>query len=170
MREMTNTANAWTLSKKLSIMKWRRIYLKAEQKREDHISTEKLREKCIDSILFYFQKAFDSVSHERLLAKLAAYGIVGKTANWIKSFLTNMRQRVIVENGKLEWANVTSGIPQGSVLGPILFVDDTTIYRTVYHIGNAIIIQEDLNKLIEWFTKWQLTFNAKMCKVMHLGS
>ncbi len=58
--------------------------------------------KCIDTIFLDFQKAFDSVPHERLLSKLAAYGITGKTADWIRNFLTNMRQSVIVENGKSE--------------------------------------------------------------------
>ncbi len=79
-------------------------------------------EKCLDTIFLDFQKAFDSVPHERLLSKLAAYGIIGKTVNWIQNVLTNIRQRVIVENGKSDWANLTSGIPQESVLGPTLFV------------------------------------------------
>ncbi len=134
-----------------------------------------------------FKKRFDSVLHERLLAKLAAYGIGGKKANYIKIFLTNRCQRVIVDNGKSELAKVISGIPQGSGLGPTLFVifindlpelvsstvqifaDDTKIYRTVNDIGDTIILQEDLNKLIVWTPKWQLKFNAKKCKVMYLS-
>ncbi len=116
------------------------------------------------------------------------YGITGKTADWIRNCLTNRRQRVIVENGKSEWANVISGIPQGSVLGPTLFVifindlldvvtstvqifaDDTNIYRTLNDIGDEILLQEDLNKLHQWSVKWQLKFNAKKFKVMHLVS
>ncbi len=112
-----------------------------------------------------FQKAFDSVPHERLLSKLARYGITGKKAEWIRNVLTNRCQRVIVENGKSEWANVISGIQQGSILGPTLFVifindlpdivmstvqifaDDTIIYKTVNDIGDEILLQEDLNKL-----------------------
>ncbi len=66
--------------------------------------------KCIDTIFLDFQKAFDSVPHERLLSKLQAYGITGKTADWIRHFLTNRHQRVIVVYGKSEWANVISGI------------------------------------------------------------
>ena len=142
---------------------------------------------CIDSIFLDFQKAFDSVPHERLLAKLEAYGIIGETASWIRSFLKNRRQKVVVENGKSDWVNVISGIPQGSVLGPTLFVifindlpdvvtstiqifaDDTKIYRTVNDIGDTTYLQEDLHKLQLWSTKWQLNFNAKKCKVMHLG-
>ncbi len=118
---------------------------------------------------------------ERLLSKLAAYGITGKTADWIRNVLTNRHQRVIVENGKSEWANVIGGIPQGRVLGPTLFVifindlsdvvtstvqifaDDTNIYRTVNDIGVEILLQEDLNKLHQWSVKWQLKFNAKKC-------
>ncbi len=131
-----------------------------------------------------FSKSFDSVPHERLLSKLAAYGITDKRADWIRTFLTNRRQRVIVENGKSEWANVISGIPQGSLLGSTLFVifindlpdvvtstvqifaADTNIYRTVNDIRDEMLLQEDLNKP----NQWQQQFNAKKYKVMHLGS
>ncbi len=127
---------------------------------------------CIGTIFLDFQNAFDSVPHERLLSKLAAYGITGKTAHWIRNILTNRRQRAIVENGKSEWANVISGIRQGSVLGPPLFViffindlpdvvtstvqifaDDTKIYRTVNGIRDEMLLQEDLNKLHQWSVK-----------------
>ena len=106
-------------------------------------------ENCIDTIFLDFQKAFDSVPHERLLSKLKAYGIIGKYYNWIRDFLSNRRQRVIVGNEKSEWEPVKSGIPQGSVLGPLMFVifindlpdavsstikifaDDTKMYRQI---------------------------------------
>ena len=100
-----------------------------------------------DAVYLDFRKAFDSVPHQRLLGKLKAYGINGKITKWIRNFLVGRKQRVKVNRILSAWAAVISGIPQGSVLGPILFVlfindlpnminstvhifaDDTKVYR-----------------------------------------
>ncbi len=142
---------------------------------------------CFDTIFLDFQKAFDSVPHERLMVKLASYGIKGNLANWIKNFLTGRKQRVVIEDEKSNWTDVKSGVPQGSVLGPLLFViyindlpeavkstvkifaDDTKLYRKVNNKEDAVNMQNDLGKLYKWSLEWQIQFNASKCKVMHHG-
>ena len=121
----------------------------------------------INAIYLDFRKAFDTVPHHRLTRKLKAYGVTGKPLIWIRYFLTGCKQRVVV-NGKLStWADILSGIPQGSVLGPILFINDLpdVVRSTVkfFFADNREKLQQDLDHLMEWFQKWQLGFNeAKM--------
>ena len=140
---------------------------------------------AVDTIYLDFAKAFDTVPHERLLHKLRGLGIQGAILEWIRSFLSDRTQKVVIDGEESEWRDVASGIPQGSVLGPLLFVcfvndlpdivtssvylfaDDTKLFNKVPDYKTTV--QEDLDQLQEWSDKWQLRFNADKCKVMHLG-
>ena len=140
--------------------------------------------KNVDIIYLDFKKAFDSIPHERLLIKMAGYGITGKILDWVRSFLTGREQRVRVGSSFSKNSNVTSGIPQGSILGPVLFTifindlpealtvnckvfaDDTKIYDDAKRSGD---IQNDLYKMQNWTEQWNLYFNVTKCKVMHIG-
>ena len=135
----------------------------------------------IDVVYTDFAKAFDRVPHQRLLEKLKSVGIVGNTLKWIQGFLSNRKQRVRVENELSSWTKVTSGVPQGSVLGPILFVlfindmpDVCTNVCELFAGGvksaeNTMMLQDDLHRLTEWSMKWQLPFNIDKCKTLHIG-
>ena len=147
----------------------------------------------VDIIYTDFQKAFDSVPHSRLMEKISACGIKGKARGWIQDFLTNRTQRVVVNGSTSQEGAVTSGIPQGSVLGPILFViyindlplsvksqikmfaDDTKLYARVDKMeengtnqGSADL-QDDLDALMKWSDTWQLKFHPEKCCVLKLG-
>jgi len=141
----------------------------------------------IDCIYLDFAKAFDTVPHQRLLRKIYAYGIKGNTYSWISNFLSNRKQQVRLGNSNSSWMDVKSGIPQGSVLGPILFLlfindmprvvnsviklfaDDTKIYREISSEDDCKALQTDLDSLAAWSDSWQLRFNPSKCKCMHLG-
>jgi len=123
----------------------------------------------------------------RLLKKVESCGIVGDALQWIESFLDGRRQRVRVGDELSSWRKVTSGIPQGSVLGPTLFVlfindlpeivgspvalfaDDTKVFRAIETQEDSDMLQSDISKLQKWSEKWQLPFNKSKCKVMHYG-
>ena len=140
-----------------------------------------------DVVYLDFAKAFDSVPHKRLLHKLASYGVNGKLLAWIHAFLSNRRQRVVVNGEMASWSAVTSGVPQGSVLGPLLFLvfindlpeaitsplkifaDDTKIYRVLSTVDDNQELQDDIDSLSVWSEQWQMPFNTKKCKVMHFG-
>ncbi len=137
-----------------------------------------------------FAKAFDKVPHKRLLKKLRAHRINGDLLRWVRSWLLNRRQRVIL-NGKFStWADVLSGVPQGSVLGPLLFVifinnideavmqveiikkfaDDAKVSQTVVSSEDREKLQDALDALCGWADRWGMEFNVPKCKIMHMGN
>jgi hypothetical protein len=142
-----------------------------------------------DVVFLDFAKAFDKVPTERLLEKLRAHGVRGNLLNWIRSWLTDRAQRVVLNGKASGWAAVLSGVPQGSVLGPILFLvyindidgaavliealrkfaDDTKLGNGAETEESRRRLQETLDRLVEWAQVWGMEFNIKKCKVMHFG-
>ena len=119
-----------------------------------------------------FSKAFDKVPHQQLLHKLEFYGITGDTLSWLTAFLSDRSQQVIINGALSSPCKVNSGVPQGSVLGPTLFLvyindiaddiqsqlrlfaDDCIIYRTINTPEDHTTLQQDLNQLSKWATTW----------------
>ena len=138
-----------------------------------------------DAILLDFSKAFDSVPHQRLLLKLDYYGISGNLLLWIKAFLSNRSQFVSINGTQSSPKPVLSGVPQGSILGPVLFLlyinditncinanlrlfaDDCILYSEIQSSQDCLSLQNDLDQLSSWSESWQLNFNVKKC--YHLG-
>jgi len=142
----------------------------------------------VDIAFLDFAKAFDKVSHRKLLLKLQAHEIESKLLDWITQWLKNSVQRVCIKGIESDWLLVLSGVPQGSVLGPILFLifindlnfgikswilkfaDDTKIFNRIKSTADATTLHEDLYTLISWAEEWQMMFNVDKCKVMHIGT
>ena len=141
----------------------------------------------VDAAYLDFRKAFDSVPHKRLITKLKGYGVRGKILDWISSFLFGRSQFVNVNNNFSKTTPVSSGVPQGSVLGPCLFIyfindlpevikclskifaDDTKAYKSILSVSDSEILQTSINKMVEWTDKWLIKFNSDKCKILHLG-
>ena len=131
-----------------------------------------------------FKKAFDQVSHKRLAVKIEFHGIASKLLKWISCFFFNRLQWVKVGTFCSNKSNVTSGIPQGSIMGLTLFAiyindlpncltsqckmfaDDLKIYNKSF---NHDIVQMDINNMLKWSSNWCLYFNTNKCNVLHCG-
>jgi len=141
----------------------------------------------IDVIYLDYRKAFDSVPHKRLIMKLKSYGFHSKTIMWIENFLSDRWMRVRVRESYSGWFEMISGVPQGSVLGPLLFLlyvndlphwiqnsmkmfaDDTKIWQRLENDNDSSLLQADLQSLQSWSDRWLLRFNPDKCKVLHIG-
>ena len=135
-----------------------------------------------------FSKAIDSVPHERLLLKLRAYAIRDPLLSWVRSFLTNRHQCVVLRDHYSSWTSILSGVPQGTVLGPIpfliyinditrnieshckLFADDVKVHKVLRNVHeDAQILQNALNILEQWSTEGQLSFNTAKCEAIRIS-
>lgn len=141
----------------------------------------------VDIIVLDFSKAFDTVPHNRLLHKLHHYGIRGELHTWLAAFLKSRYQRVVVDGVHAEWVHVDSGVPQGTVLGPLLFLahindlpsavrshcrlfaDDCLLYRPIRTLQDQLDLQVDLDRLQEWAKVWGMRFNASKCQVLRIS-
>ena len=137
-----------------------------------------------DIVILDFAKAFDKVNHSLLLHKLHHYGVGGKINKWIEGFLSNRLQAVVVKGARSDYVSVRSGVPQGSVLGPSLFLvyindlpeqltsltrlfaDDTAVYRLVASSLDQDQLQQDLLKLEKWEKSWDMVFHPGKCTTL----
>ena len=144
----------------------------------------------VDIVYLDFAKAFDKVPHIRLVKKCEGLGIQGRILRWIQCWLTDRKQRVVLNGECSSWRQVVSGVPQGSVLGPTLFLifindidcaietanaiikkfaDDTKCFMTVENEADKQRFQSMLDDLHGWSRDWQMLFNMEKCHVLHTG-
>ena len=142
-----------------------------------------------DVIYLDYSKCFDKVCHSKLLYKMRVYGISGTAYKWLECFLVNRVQHVKINTVVSPAANVESGVPQGTVLGPILFLlysadlpqvvhhcrlsmyaDDTKVYKSVRNENDCILLQNDLERIAKWAETWQMVLNPDKTKLLSIGN
>lgn len=137
-----------------------------------------------DCVFLDYSKAFDRVAHCRLISKLSALKLDSRTLSWLRNFLSNRQQYTTVNNLSSSLSDVSSGVPQGSVLAPLLFLifindlpqhvsscirvfaDDCIIYRPIKNSEDHLSLQNDLDVINGWCSAWLMTLNVSKCKVM----
>ena len=144
--------------------------------------------KQVDVAILDFSKAFDTVPHKKLLHKLHQYGITGPIHSWLQNFLTRRTMRVVVDGCCSDSTSVDSGVPQGTVLGPLLFLcyinnlpdsavsqvrlfaDDCLLYREINTFQDHITLQQDLKNLESWADTWGMRLNATKCYILSINN
>ena len=153
---------------------------------EIHHSIEE--KKASDVILLDFKKAFDSVPHAELLYKLWVIGITGPLWYWFRAYLADRSHYVNIDGNSSDCLPVHSGVPQGSILGPLLFLvyindlpsaitssstylfaDDTKFLKSICTLENCPQLQKDIDSMSSWCHKWKLTLNEAKCVAMHFS-
>ena len=140
----------------------------------------------VDAVYTDFRKAFDRVDHELLLNRIAFNGIRGNLLRWFISYITNRCQRVVINGYHSYTSQVTSGVPQGSILGPLLFIifincigncfrnskfllyaDDLKVYRPIRNLQDCYLLQEDLDRLTEYCYSSKLHLSIPKCNYIN---
>ena len=141
-----------------------------------------------DVIYLDMAKAFDKVPHEKLLYKLEMVGVRDPLLAWLRSYLASRRHRTVIDGFASDWRYVPSGVPQGSIIGPLLFLvfindiaddistdtsiplyaDDAKCYRKLLDPADQAILQSDLNTIVDWSELWRMSYNASKCKHLSL--
>lgn len=139
----------------------------------------------IDVVYTDFEKAFDRVNYSILISKLYAVGIKGNLLRWLESYLRNRRQAVVIGGYRSDFVDVTSGVPQGSLLSPLLYniylfdipdcfhhskhllyADDKKIFRKIENIGDCLLLQSDLNRLTTYYQNNKINVNTQKCQII----